>query len=96
MDELCSNALDPDWLEGKKQEEEERLKNSRESVMTGHPLALGSLFWGASNCLGSHEPWAKFSLPVFAQCFAPVRFSRYLGLTAMRLDIKDVESKEKK
>ena len=45
MDELCSNALDPDWLEGKKQEEEERLKNSRESVMTGHPLALGSLFF---------------------------------------------------
>jgi hypothetical protein len=46
MDELCSNVLDPAWLQGKKQEEEERIQNSRESVMTGvcSPLALGSLF----------------------------------------------------
>jgi hypothetical protein len=35
MDELCYNALDPDWLHGKKQEEEERLQKGRENVMTG-------------------------------------------------------------
>jgi hypothetical protein len=49
--------------------------------MTGRPPALGSLLvFCASNCLWSHEPWAEFSLPVFAQCFAPIRFPSFFRL----------------
>ena len=35
MDELCDNAVDPDWIENKQREEEERIQKGREHVMTG-------------------------------------------------------------
>ena len=40
MDELCDNALDPDWIESKQSEEEERIKKGREHVMTGTYLSF--------------------------------------------------------